>query len=366
MRLDIERTILVIILMAVLGGCGQPTPEPPPRPNLLVGLEGDVQLKRAGWTDYIPVGFGTLLQYDDLLTVDESALVLCGDLTVASVEGRESCPCPPASGRLTYRGAYYRISSDVSGALENLPYILYPRNTLVLSSRPRLRWHDTGDTSYTVSLMSGQRTIWSRSNVTSSVISYPDDAPRLRSGAEYRLSVQGNITGKHSQDDPAEEVGFRVLSEAGQERVEAERVALLSLGSVDERHPLDEPARDLAQAIYYATYPPSAGENERQLWGEAWLLLESMAQEQDSPAVHLWMGDVLAMMTLPIEAKAAYRAALESAEALGDLESQAAAHAGLWRMTGDGNRFERAIALYEQLGDQDAIRALEAERNLRP
>jgi hypothetical protein len=74
------------------------------------------------------------------------------------------------------------------------------------------------------------------------------------------------------------------------------------------------------------------------------------------------MGSTLAAMKLPEEAKAAYQMALERAESLGDLESQATAHAGLWRVTHNEDEFEQAIALYEQLGDQGAVKALEEEQ----
>ena len=105
-----------------------------------------------------------------------------------------------------------------------------------------------------------------------------------------------------------------------------------------------------------------ADELGRGLWGEAWLLLETVAETHDAPAAHLWTGDVLSAIKLPDEAEAAYQAALERAEALGDLESQAAAQAGLWYVTGDEVHWEKAVELYERLGDEAAQQALEEER----
>jgi hypothetical protein len=67
-------------------------------------------------------------------------------------------------------------------------------------------------------------------------------------------------------------------------------------------------------------------------------------------------------MKLPNEAETAYQMALEQAEALGDLESQAAAHAGLWRVTGDEVHWDKAMELYTYLGDDAAQRALEEEK----
>ena len=74
------------VVMAVVIGCSSPRPEPiAPRStdglNLLVAVEGEVQLKRDGWSGYVPVGFGTIIQYDDLLQVDGTATVVCGDFS---------------------------------------------------------------------------------------------------------------------------------------------------------------------------------------------------------------------------------------------------------------------------------------------
>jgi len=355
MRIDVRPMIVLVAILsfliaALLGGCQERAPERVERPNLLVAAEGEVSLKRARWSDYVPVGFGTLLQHDDLLKVDDTALVLCGDLTTVSIDGYSSCPCPAAPGRLAYRGAYFR---DMCGA--DVPYILHPRNTLVSSPTPLLCWHDIGVNSYTVSLVRDGEMIWRQSNVVTNTIRYPDDAPRLRPDTDYLLVVRDDGTGKSSQDDPAKGLGFRLLSKAERAAVEAEQDATLSLKS------LDEPARRLALAIYYATYPSSTEEAGHRLWGEAWLLLESVARERNSAVVQLWMGDVLAATKLPAEAEEAYHAALRHAKALGDLESEAEAQAGLWRVTGNEDRFQQARGLYEELGDQDAIQDLDEE-----
>ena len=92
------------------------------------------------------------------------------------------------------------------------------------------------------------------------------------------------------------------------------------------------------------------------------MLLESIAQTQDTPAVHLWTGDVLAAMKLPDEAQAAYGTTSQRAEALGDLECRAAAYAGLWRLKGDKGYLKQALELYERLGDDAAAEELREEQ----
>ena len=80
------------------------------------------------------------------------------------------------------------------------------------------------------------------------------------------------------------------------------------------------------------------------------MLLETVAQTHDAPAVHLWMGDVLRAMQLSADALAAYRVALSHAEALGDLESQAAAHERLYELTNDPAHRDAAVEMSDRLG----------------
>jgi hypothetical protein len=357
MRIDRNWTTNAMVILSflatlALAGCSGSPPESVDRPNLLVAAEGQVLLKREGWSDYTSVGFGTLLQWSDLLQVEGEASLLCGDLSIMPMSGRGSCPCPPAPSRLMYRGAYFRDSQT----MPDVPYVLHPRNTLASSTNLELRWHDTGAASYAVGVVHGGKTMWSQPDVTGNSIGYPEDAPPLRPGIDYLVTVRDNDTGVSSHDDPTTGLGFRLLSKEERSVVEAERDGILAVKS------LDKSARDLALAIYYATYSPSTEENRR-LWGEAWLLLESVAQKrQDSPVVRLWIGDVLAATKLPTEAKVAYQIALEAAETLGDIESQAEAQAGLWRVTGDEQAWEDAVALYDRLGDRQRVKALREER----
>lgn len=352
-----------VVIAATSNGCAKPTPEPVEGPNLLVALEGDVQVKREGWSDYIPVGFGTLVLYGDLLQVDGTASVLCGDLIVQTVSGLDNSPCPPGPGWLERKDALYGpgrllpAGTEVRATPDFAPYVQHPRNTLVLDPRPLLRWHDTQASSYTVAVMQGGRTIWTQPDVEGNEVRYPADAPALRPGVDYLLMVVDNDTGLSSDEDPTRGIGFQVVAQENQAAIEAHRDEILALSS------LDGPARDFALAVYYATWqaPEEIAGSGRALWGEAWLLLESVAQRQDAPAVHLWMGDVLATTKLPTEAEAAYGATLQRAEVLGDLETQAAAHVGLWQITEDEDHWEQALELYRRLGDEDAVEALSEE-----
>jgi len=339
---------LATTLLTWLLGCNGPHPTTPAAesgPNLLVTTQGTVELKREGWRGYVPVAFGTVIRWGDLIrpSTGQVVTIICADLTLRTVDQESGCPCQPGTlPVLTYGGTHLLAPR---GATSDIPYILYPRNTAILDDQPLLRWHATGASSYTVAIVRGGRTFWQQAGVSGTELHYPADAPTLQPGIDYLLSVTDENTSRRSSEDPAKGLGFQLLSEAQRSKVEAQRDAILALS-------VDEPARQFVLAVYYA------GQGLR---GEALMLLDTLTATIDTPAIYLWRGDLLLATQLPTEATEAYQSALNSAEALGDVESQAAAHAGLWRAMGDEAYFDQAVTLYEVLGDTAAVAALREE-----
>jgi hypothetical protein len=342
-------TIVLLVLVSGLFGCGKkgtPTPVPELGPNLLVETQGRVSLKREGWTDYVPVSFGVEVRRGDLLRPDEGqeVKILCADLLLHAVRREGGSPCKVEEPVLRY-GESRVLAPRAPGA--PIPYILHPRNTAVLDAHPILSWYDTGASSYTVAVVKGGKALWSQSGVQGTELRYPDDAPELEPGVDYLLSVKGEDSGYGSGEDPAKGLGFQVLCEEERAATEARRDEILAL-------PLSDSAHRFALAVYYA------GEGLR---GEALALLDEISPSISAPAVQLWRGYLLLAMRLPTEAESAYRTALTSAEGMDDLESQAVAYAGLWRVTKSETDFDEAIALYEQLGDEAQIEALRQEKS---
>jgi hypothetical protein len=218
----------------------------------------------------------------------------------------------------------------------------------VLTPRPWLRWHDTGAASYTVIVRGGGQE-WKQEGVTGSEMLYPTDAPPLKPGVDYLLVVMDEDSGRSSTEDPCKGLGFSVLSDEERAAVEARAAEIETLE-------LDEPTQQFVLATYYAG---------QELRGEALALLDELSGTLDTPAVHLWRGDLLWEMALSDEAAMAYQVALERAEAVGDKESQAEAHVGLARTLTDKAKvkqhYEQAIALYEALGDKAQAEELRDE-----
>jgi hypothetical protein len=347
--------LLAILALSalLLTSCGddQGSIAPSQETNLLVATSGVVRLKRDGWKDFVPVAAGARLQPTDLLEAEGSATVLCAGPQVKTLTALGRTPCPTDRGSFVYDGA--RFSSSQRAAIpQDLPYILHPRSTLVLDNRPLLIWHDSGAAPYSATIVDGAgERVWEQAGVTGTPLQYPEVAPALQPGADYLLIVQ-DARGKTSEDDPAKGLGFRVLSPEARSAVEQRRDAILALGE------LDDSSRQLALAVSYATW---TGEGGRGLWGETWQILEQVVLTRDTSAVRLWMGDVLRAISLPDEAEATYQEALRQAEASGDRASQAAAEAGLWRVSGEQTRLDAALRLYEELGEQREAAALRGE-----
>jgi hypothetical protein len=259
-------------------------------------------------------------------------------------------PCPVERGWFDYDGV--RFSSRQRASPSQIPYILHPRNTLILDDRPLLRWHDTGASSYTVEIFADGQPVWSRSKVTGNQLRYPKGAPALQTGVDYLLQVRDEASGRISTEDPAKGLGFRLIEPELRAAIQAQQVAI-------ERLPgLDASERKLALAFYYASVGSTS---ERRLIGEAILLVEEGRLAASTPAVQLWHGDLLRVVRLSQEAEAAYLAALRQAEQIGDTASQAAAHANLWRITGNATQFDLAINGYQALGEQRAVAVLRSE-----
>ncbi len=348
----------LLMMLPAFAGCATNSPDAASSrttASLLVRADGAVEISRQNWAanQWSPVSVGALVADADLLEVqDGSATLLCPDWSVQEMTGGpESPPCPRADTARRYRYDGYEFRSSVRGIDDEVPYILFPRQTLILDDRPLLRWHDTGGSNYRVSIEASGEPIWSVADVTGTELRYPDTAPALEPGKTYQLVVQDTDTGRSSLEDSTRGTGFRLASEEERDAIAEQQAQIAAL---DE---LDDAEQQLAIAVYLISQsrddPPAFG-----YWGAAWLRLEEAAQVHDTPPVWRWQGEALRAMRLPNEAEHAYQQALQQAEAQGNIEEQAAALAGLWYITDERNYFDKAISLYEELGDEQQAEAL--------
>lgn len=325
--------------------------------GLVVGLDAPVFVKREGWKDYQGIGFGGIVSSTDLLKTEGQLLLLCANwLTVTTFTGVDRSPCllPTTDNFLIYDGMKFAPSARTAPPPNSIPYILYPRGTAILEPRPVLRWNDTGASSYTVQIWNNDtgETILSEMKATQNSLAYPTDAPILKPGTRYLLVVIDNDNEKSSNSDPNKGLGFEVVTADDRSQIETKQNAIWNIVG------LNSTAQKMVLALYFDHFDV----NGRGLWGEAAALFKEVLNAQPkAPAVHLYLGGSLAKMKLWSEAITEYESALNQAQALNDLLSQAEAQAALWHITGEEAHYQEAIKLYTELNAQDQVATLKKE-----
>lgn len=363
---------LLLLLCGLVVACGgTPTPAPGPvapelvatvpvepggpavLPNLLVEIEGDVWLRRVGWSEFLPAGFGIAVQPGDLLRIPEGSVVsvFCGDETLWEA-GPKTLPddnlehtAPCQTGRPP------RPWSDVAALRgeqdAQIPHVVRPRNTALLSDRPQLLWHPLpGVDSYTVTLISDDGQDRPPVAASGGELEWPTDWLPLEPRATYVLVVEGDGVRSDEGNEAHAGLGFWLLSAADAEEVR-------TLESRLRAQPLSPTAADLLVAELYLGHD---------LRAEATQLLEALTTSDGAASVWLALGQATLEAGLTSEALAALEQAEAAAKVSGQQDIEAAARVGLGlvaRLQDDGataeTHLQAARALYEQIGDRDGL-----------
>lgn len=124
----------------------------------------------------------------------------------------------------------------------DIPYIISPRRTLLLTDKPKLRWNQVlGVKSYDVSLQKGDSVLW-QTKVSTNQAVYPGE-PRLETGVEYLLIVKAD-NGKSSTDEKPNARGFSLLSNDEAQVVKASMIQL-------NNQKVPDKVKGLQRAFYY-------------------------------------------------------------------------------------------------------------------
>ena len=244
----------LLLLLAACGGT-QPTAAPSAgdvaagnsQEGIIVTVQGDASIKRAGWQNYAPAFFGAPLRKGDLLRLAASArvVVACADLKLSELPaGVSGFPCKtgPGQSALVYAG---RLAAPTRGepGVGEYPVVVSPRKTRLLDPHPALRWTAVpGVTSYRVSL---QGVTGARPSTAATETVYPPDAPALKPGTVYRLIVEAGE--RSSTEEPGAGLGFELLGAGEVEAVRAAEAKIRALG-------LSEAATRLLTANLYAVH----------------------------------------------------------------------------------------------------------------
>jgi len=351
--------IFPLFIAGLIVSCAQSTPtQTAANPldesfNLLVNLNGKLELKRAGWSEYHPITFGTILYTGDLLRLDENAraLVLCANLKLWNVPSGAPSGltngCPAESEPVLRRGAS-QIGNTRGGSDPNIPYIISPRATRLLSNTPILRWNKVpGVSSYTVRI-SGEGVDWKEITGETS-LTYPGD-PALKSEVVYLLSIVADNETK-SEDEGLPGLGFRLVSPSDAQRISSNINKLAAMKLPDD-----------AYALAISRYFASEG-----LINEAIDTLESEIKiNKQSTALYLTLGELYQKIGLHMLAKESYTKAVKLAEKSDDIEMLATVYAGLGDVTsalGEQDAaqewFSQAVENYKRLDATEQVQAIE-------
>ena len=170
----------------------------------------------------------------------------------------------------------------------SFPVVLSPRKTKILSPNPVLRWTPVqGATAYAV-IVRGAHLHWGLRVYAATEVTYPDAAPRLETGDEYKLIVEAN--NRTSSDEPGFGLGFSLLDAKEKKAVLMEEKQVADLG-------LPEGPTQFLVAHLYATHGLNAEAIER---------LENVAPKFKEAAVERFLGGLYLGVALSRQAEAHY------------------------------------------------------------
>ncbi|MBN1285441.1 MAG: hypothetical protein JXB47_08585 [Anaerolineae bacterium] len=324
---------------------------------------------RVGWTYFAALVEGQqLTSYDLVDPASQPVRVLCANLTEQIITDFGPPPCPPERAVLEQGDA--AVAAWQRALPEDVfsPFLITPRNTLLLSPQPIIQWNPViGADGYRV-IVRGPGVNWSADidDPYAAQLLYPADAPALEPGERYTVEVieiTGGQEGASSADEDAA-ISFEVMAPEDAGAVEA-TVEQIEAGA-------PEVDVDLATAYYYLQMGLNADALAVLLAQTGDLMVETCPVEAGaalpeaaSPVAYLMLGDLYLATQLEIYAGLSYSCAHDLAIAAGDIETGARSAAALARLALDDEEraeyVKEAAALWEQLGAKDALEALKAE-----
>jgi len=310
--------------------------------------KGTVRRKKAWQSNFQPVSKDTELFPGDRLktSADAEVTVKCNNGAEKFVPAGTETPvnqlCPTRGG----------------GGNDDIPYIISPRDTCILTHKPTLRWNRARRAnSFTVTLHN-EELKWTvevnreqvcQGNVCELI--YPEDKPVLQPGVRYTLVVKAD-TDLRSTGDIA--LGFTTLG-----KEEAEEVRTIAKQIEEEDLPATEKTIKLAD--HYTDY---------NLIAEAIEILEGLPKAENSIAVYLCIGVLYSSIGLIRKAEVAYNEAIELPQSAENTQELAAVKVGLGEVKFELNNKEEAVRLleeakadYEKLGDAQRVEELQERIN---
>lgn len=283
--------------------------------------------------------------------------------------GKQGVPCTKPVFEKSSGGSVRR-PRGADSLSSPFPVIISPRATLLLGTRPTLRWSpvttpapgmpEDSTPSYTIGIYTDDMMpVWTKAGVTQTELAYPADKPELGPG-EYLLVVSTSA-GASSDQEKGAGWGFTVLPKCAgvppspcverDVRQGEEKIRALSLS--------DDAKRLLVIDLYA----------EHELYAEAIEQLERLTKTVSASALLHRLGDLYARVGLNREAAKRYASAAELAQEAKDAEGRALALQALAQAYQDLGGFDEARATldaaadaFEKLGDPKTAAELRKQR----
>lgn len=317
--------------------------------NFISDMRGDVKIKRASQRNYRQAYRGDTLNSSDSLRLGRGAYVevLCDNSNTWYPKSpgthKVSIGCPSIGGSVR-RSSNRLPTRPIQDP--NIPYVISPRNTRILTTKPTLRWNPVeGANSYEVRIQ-GIGFMW-QTEVEGTGVAYGCEK-LLQPGAGYELVVNAD-NGASSLEESS--IRFYLLEEkeAGSIRSEVEQL---------QKRPLSEEGKALALVYLYRRNGLQAEAIE--------VLADLVAAGNETTAVHLLLADLYQDSDLVFLAQRQYLQALDLAKQEENWEAQAISQVELGAMEEVIDElqlatefYEEALASYRILGDEEQIRELE-------
>ena len=347
------------------------------KPATLIELNGkDKLLYRPNRnTDYKPASLymELKLNYHLWLKLGGNAAIMCpNDSNIIDIlQGKQTVAnlgCPKI---YTDESSFLR-----GGDNSNLPFIISPRNTAIITNKPTIRWNDLPNVEeYQITLYSDSenKAIWSIASSSANArlhspsanfplpfieMDYPQDQPPLEVGQKYRVIVTAEKKIKPTEECPdgwrkRDNNPFKCYVSSDFEELPA--FNQLDLSTVEEiktrktefQQRFNDVEEDLALAYLY---------DNNNLNMDAIEILENLVdQGNQTPRVYEFLGRLYKKIQLNSLAEDRYQKAIELAKKQQNLEQQALAQWGLAQILQSIELAAEAKKAYEEIGDSEEV-----------
>ena len=318
-------------------------------------VKGRVELKRKNASDE---GFRVITRGPVSLS--------SGDQLKISLGAIARVVCPGQNAIVEKRGTGERLSTqkicptwravidkgappigEMGGKDAQIPYLISPRRSLILTSTPTLRWNPVaGATQYTVQIKNAQGIVW-QTQVKTSQVTYPG-TPALTPSILYTVIIKTN-TGKSSESEFGSQ--FLLLRSAELKTVQAETNLITQIDASPE-------IKALRLADYYASYqlpePTAYGLIEKtvkdyRLSANAIHTLETLLKiSKPTPLIYRKLGMLYTNIGVTLPAEQAYLKAIDSIQSPEDLEEWTLTAVALGELYELAQERKQAIGWYQQ------------------